>query len=181
MRLQEQKERKQRIKEKEAQELEQHRLRMLEIQIKTSQSQLQPSIIEPGGGTTTPGGTAVLPPIAEKGVRSASWNPRLAGGGMGGRLLYKEWEENYKARVEAETLEERKKKLEEIRSMKKPMTKEEIEEHARRYEEMREEHRLKKMEELEIKREKEDQEVMVKEKLKTRAYEKVARYDERER
>ena len=45
-------------------------------------------------------------------------------------------------------MEERKKKLEEIRSLKKPMSKEELEEHARKYEELREEKRLKHLEEL---------------------------------
>jgi hypothetical protein len=63
-------------------------------------------------------------------------------------LLYKEWEEKFKQESEAQTLEERKRKLEEIRAMKKPMSKDEIEEHARKYEELREEKRLKKLEEL---------------------------------
>jgi hypothetical protein len=66
--------------------------------------------------------------------------------------LYKEWEEKFKQQTEAQTLEERKKKLEEIRAMKRPMNREELEEHARRYEEIREEKRLKHLEELEIKK-----------------------------
>ncbi len=76
----------------------------------------------------------LLPPIegGDSHPRSSSWNPK-----GGHRLLYKEWEEKFKKEYETETLEERKKRLEEIRSMKKPMTKEEMEEHARKYEQMR--------------------------------------------
>jgi hypothetical protein len=92
--------------------------------------------------------TSSLPDIsAGNGGRSASWNPKV----NGGRLLYKEWEEKFKQQSEAQTLEERKKKLEEIRAMKKPMNKEELEEHARKYEELREEKRLKHLEELQKK------------------------------
>lgn len=65
------------------------------------------------------------------GQRSSSWGPRPAGS----RLLYKEWEEKFKQREESVTLEERKKKLEELRAMKKPINKDEMEEHARKYEE----------------------------------------------
>lgn len=65
--------------------------------------------------------------------RSSSWGPRPAGS----RLLYKEWEEKFKLKEESVTLEERKKKLEELRAMKKPINKDELEEHARKYEETR--------------------------------------------
>lgn len=51
----------------------------------------------------------------------------------GGRPLYKEMEERYKRNAESETLEHRKEVLAQIRAMKKPMTKEEIEEHAKKY------------------------------------------------
>ena len=52
--------------------------------------------------------------------------------------LYKEMEEKFKANVENLELEKRKKALEQIRSMKKPMQKEELEEHAKKYLEIRE-------------------------------------------
>jgi hypothetical protein len=42
-------------------------------------------------------------------------------------------EERYKRNAESETLEHRKEVLAQIRAMKKPMTKEEIEEHAKKY------------------------------------------------
>ena len=68
--------------------------------------------------------------------RASSWGARPAGS----RLLYKEWEEKFKQREESVTLEERKKKLEELRAMKKPINKDELEEHARKYEEIKEQH-----------------------------------------
>ncbi len=69
-----------------------------------------------------------------------------------GRLLYKEWEEKFKIKEESVTLEERKKKLEELRAMKKPINRDELEEHARKYEEKRKEHLIKHEEEIKIKK-----------------------------
>lgn len=118
-----------------------------------------------------PAGSSLLPPIeaSDSHPRSASWHPK----GQGHRLLYKEWEEKFKKEYEAETLEERKKRLEEIRSLKKPMTKEEMEEHARQYEQMREEHKLKHMEEMREKQRVENYKVTAQ--FRTRAYEEVAK------
>ena len=70
----------------------------------------------------------------------------------GGRLLYKEWEEKFKIKEEAVTLEERKKKLEELRSLKKPINRDDIEEHARKYEELKKEHIAKHDEEVKTKK-----------------------------
>lgn len=114
---------------------------MMEIQAKTGGSEADALL---GIGLRP---TSSLPDIQGEGARSASWNPKA----HGGRLLYKEWEEKFKQQSEAQTLEERKKKLEEIRAMKKPTTKEELEEHARKYEELREEKRQKHLEELQKK------------------------------
>ena len=85
--------------------------------------------------------------------------------------LYKQWEEKFQKEVENQSLEERKKVLEQIRNIKKPMTKEEILEHAKKYLEAREKHL-------------EDHEKLMKEKQRisdhmtakfhTRAYEEVA-------
>lgn len=118
-----------------------------------------------------------MPGISEgNGGRSASWNPKQ----NGGRLLYKEWEEKFKQQNEAQIEEERKKKLDEIKASKKPMSKEELEEHARRYEELREEKRLKHLEELQRKQVTE-QDLLNNPALKTRAYEKVALYDQKKK
>ena len=60
------------------------------------------------------------------------------------------------------------------------MSKEDLEDHARRYEELREEKRLKHLEELQRKQEYE-QDLLNNPALKTRAYEKVALYDQRKK
>jgi hypothetical protein len=53
--------------------------------------------------------------------RSSSWSVKPHS-----RLLYKEWEDKFKKQEESQTLEERKKKLEELRAMRKPIDREEI-------------------------------------------------------
>ena len=49
-------------------------------------------------------------------------------------------------------MEERKKKLEELRAMKKPINRNELEEHAKKYEEMRKDHLVKHEEEVKTKK-----------------------------
>lgn len=90
------------------------------------------------------------------------------------RVLYKEWEEKYQRSVESESLNKRKQALELIRQMKRPISKEELEEHMYKYEDERE--KL-----LEMKRQQREEKMMEigydVDRYRTKTYEEVALYD----
>lgn len=92
--------------------------------------------------------------------------------------LFLEWEEKFRKEVVEKEEEKRKQILMDIRASKKPMSRIEIDEHAKKYEEELE----KRKEQLEEKFEKLNEfSEEYKQKYKTRAYEHVAIYEQQEK
>ena len=112
----------------------------------------------------------------ERARRRLEWQATMRRNGSQQRVLYKEWELKFKETVEEEPVRERKRILEQIKRFKKPISREEFEEHAKQYEDIREKHGEIRVKEREHQIEELEQNFDA-DKYRTKTYQEVALYD----